>query len=115
MATYAVLLRGINVGGKSKVAMADLRDLLGELGLTAVKTLLQSGNAVFDSPDEKNPEQLKSRIEKALGREGRILIRWSGTEPKLRIMLEGPDEGRIRAWAKELVEEARKDVAVAAR
>jgi uncharacterized protein (DUF1697 family) len=66
VATYAVLLRGINVGGKSKVAMADLRDLLGELGFTAVKTLLQSGNAVFDAPGEKSAERLKDRIEAAL-------------------------------------------------
>jgi phosphoglucosamine mutase len=50
------------------------------------------------------------RVRTALGREGRVLIRWSGTEPKLRIMLEGPDESRIREWAKELTEAARKDI-----
>ena len=49
-------------------------------------------------------------VRAALGREGRVLVRWSGTEPKLRIMLEGPDEGRIRAWAQELAEAARRDV-----
>jgi len=53
----------------------------------------------------------EARIKGALGKEGRILIRWSGTEPKLRIMLEGPDEVRIRDWAKELAEAAKKDVA----
>jgi phosphoglucosamine mutase len=36
-------------------------------------------------------------------------VRWSGTEPKLRIMLEGPREERIRAWAKELAEAAKRD------
>jgi phosphoglucosamine mutase len=50
------------------------------------------------------------RIKAALGRDGRVLIRWSGTEPKLRIMLEGPDESRIREWAKDLTEAARKDI-----
>jgi len=50
------------------------------------------------------------RVKAALGREGRVLIRWSGTEPKLRIMLEGPDEPRIREWAKELADAARKDI-----
>jgi phosphoglucosamine mutase len=48
-------------------------------------------------------------VEKALGREGRLLVRWSGTEPKLRIMLEGPDEGRIRGWAKDLAAAAIRD------
>jgi uncharacterized protein (DUF1697 family) len=47
MIRYAMLLRGVNVGGNSKIAMADLRSLLTELGFQDVKTLLQSGNAVF--------------------------------------------------------------------
>jgi uncharacterized protein (DUF1697 family) len=46
---YAALLRGINVGGRKKVPMADLRALLGDLGYSDVSTLLQSGNAVFTS------------------------------------------------------------------
>ena len=50
-----------------------------------------------------------AKIVKALGREGRVLVRWSGTEPKLRIMLEGPREDRIRSWARELVDAARLD------
>ena len=54
--------------------------------------------------------RVQARVEAALGQEGRVLVRWSGTEPKLRIMLEGPDEGRIKAWALELVEAARRDV-----
>ncbi len=50
-----------------------------------------------------------AKVEKALGKEGRLLVRWSGTEPKLRIMLEGPDGDRLRAWAEELASEAKKD------
>ncbi|HEY3821565.1 MAG TPA: phosphoglucosamine mutase [Polyangiaceae bacterium] len=53
--------------------------------------------------------ELTAKIVKALGGDGRVLVRWSGTEPKLRVMLEGPREERIRAWAKELIEAARKD------
>ena len=45
-----------------------------------------------------------------LGTEGRVLVRWSGTEPKLRVMVEGPDEGRIGTIARDLVEAARRDV-----
>jgi len=68
-------------------------------------------------PQRRPLEEMKqlakeeARIKGALGKDGRILIRWSGTEPKLRIMLEGPDEGRIKGWAKELAEAAKKDVA----
>jgi uncharacterized protein (DUF1697 family) len=47
--TYAALLRGINVGGSRKVPMAELRALLEGLGHDAVRTHLQSGQAVFAS------------------------------------------------------------------
>ena len=53
--------------------------------------------------------ELTAKIVKALGDDGRVLVRWSGTEPKLRIMLEGPREERIRAWAKDLAEAAKED------
>src|SRR6266540_2357538 len=45
--TYVVLLRGINVGGKTKISMSDLRTLLTGLGAEDVRTHLQSGNAVL--------------------------------------------------------------------
>ena len=43
------LLRGINVGGNKKIKMADLRDLYTSLGFQNTKTVLQSGNAVFET------------------------------------------------------------------
>jgi phosphoglucosamine mutase len=54
---------------------------------------------------------LTAKVTKALGVEGRVLVRWSGTEAKLRIMLEGPREDRIVAWAKELAVAATQDSA----
>lgn len=47
---YAALFRGINVGGKNIVKMADLKQLLTDLGLCEVETYIQSGNAVFETP-----------------------------------------------------------------
>ncbi|MGH9093761.1 MAG: DUF1697 domain-containing protein [Acidimicrobiales bacterium] len=45
--THVALLRGINVGGRNKVAMADLRDVVTAAGHTDVATYIQSGNVVF--------------------------------------------------------------------
>ena len=49
MTIYVALLRGINVGGHKQVAMADLRDLLTQVGFVDARSLLQSGNLVFRS------------------------------------------------------------------
>jgi phosphoglucosamine mutase len=88
---------------------------LSELSRAAMERVPQVLENVL-LPQRRPLEEMKqlakeeARIKGALGKEGRILIRWSGTEPKLRIMLEGPDEGRIKGWAKELAEAAKKDV-----
>jgi uncharacterized protein (DUF1697 family) len=47
--TWIALLRGVNVGGRGKVPMAELRRALGEAGLEDVQTYIQSGNVVFTS------------------------------------------------------------------
>ena len=48
-------------------------------------------------------------VTRALGAEGRVLVRWSGTEPKLRIMIEGPDLALIETYAGDLAGAAQKD------
>jgi phosphoglucosamine mutase len=53
---------------------------------------------------------LQTKVTRTLGKTGRVLVRWSGTEPKLRIMLEGPDEKRLRTMARDLETAARKDL-----
>ncbi|MEX2133759.1 MAG: DUF1697 domain-containing protein [Acidimicrobiia bacterium] len=49
MATYIVLLRGINVGGNKRIKMSDLREALTAVGIEDPRTLLQSGNVVVES------------------------------------------------------------------
>jgi uncharacterized protein (DUF1697 family) len=48
MPAFVAMLRGVNVGGRAKVPMADLRELLTGLGYRRVRTYLQSGNVVLD-------------------------------------------------------------------
>jgi uncharacterized protein (DUF1697 family) len=65
--TYVALLRGINVGNAKRVAMADLRALVEKLGYRDVRTLLNSGNIVFNGPSA-SPEDAAARIEAALAK-----------------------------------------------
>lgn len=51
--------------------------------------------------------------EAKLGRDGRVLVRWSGTEAKLRVMVEGPDQGQLRTLVDEMISEAQTDLGVA--
>lgn len=61
---YVALLRGINVGGRNKVAMADLREAFESYGFESVSTYIQSGNVLFSSGVSR--KKLESEIETAL-------------------------------------------------
>ncbi|MEV1155618.1 DUF1697 domain-containing protein [Micromonospora chokoriensis] len=65
MTRYVALLRGVNVGGATRLAMADLRRIVTELGHEDVKTYLQSGNVAFGST-VRDAEKLAAGIERAL-------------------------------------------------
>jgi uncharacterized protein (DUF1697 family) len=62
MQTFVALLRGINVGGKAMIPMAELRSSLSALGFEDVVTYVQSGNVVFRTPSGDAPD-LAARIE----------------------------------------------------
>ncbi len=80
---YVALLRGINVGGKGKLAMSDLRDICERTGFDCAKTYIQSGNVAFKS---SLPErQVKAKLEKALTtRMGRPAVALVRTPAELR-------------------------------
>ncbi len=67
MDQYPVLLRGINVGGKNIIKMADLKAGIEALGFSSVVTYIQSGNVLFQS-DEKGKMLLTAAIEKGLSK-----------------------------------------------
>ena len=67
MATHVALLRGINVGGKNKVAMADLRALAAGLGHTNVSTYIQSGNVLFTAPADTDCAAAAGALAEAVG------------------------------------------------
>jgi uncharacterized protein (DUF1697 family) len=88
MARYVALLRGINVGGNKKIAMADLRKLIGDLGFTDVATLLQSGNVVFTATGKaaQIERKLESALDSELGMSVRCLVR---TAAEMRAVVDG--------------------------
>jgi uncharacterized protein (DUF1697 family) len=65
MASHVALLRGINVGGRNKVPMGELREVVASLGHTAVTTYIQSGNVLFTTP-EADTGKLASDLEAAI-------------------------------------------------
>lgn len=64
MAIYVALLRGINVGGKNRIKMADLKLAFEGIGLSKVQTFIQSGNVLFESNEGEEP--LRKGIENKL-------------------------------------------------
>lgn len=67
---FIALLRGINVGGNNKVAMADLRSCFKKAGYKNVVTYINSGNVIFDSTETnlvKHVEKCEKAIEKWFG------------------------------------------------
>jgi uncharacterized protein (DUF1697 family) len=60
--SYVALLRGVNVGGKGRVPMKELRELFESLGLDDVRTLIQSGNVIFRAASKPSPRILEQAI-----------------------------------------------------
>jgi uncharacterized protein (DUF1697 family) len=68
--THVALLRGINVGGHNRVAMADLRAVVAALGHGEVATYIQSGNVVFGAADpDADSATLAATLERAIAAE----------------------------------------------
>lgn len=77
MKKYIILLRGINVSGKNKLPMADLRDLLNDLGFKKVQTYIQSGNIILESEEGRSVicNKIKAGIQKKFGYDVPVIAR----------------------------------------
>jgi uncharacterized protein (DUF1697 family) len=77
MPIYIGLLRGINVGGKNKIKMADLRAMLETMGFERVQTYIQSGNVLFESADEEKTlqAQIEQNIVETFGLTVSVILR----------------------------------------
>ena len=62
---YVALLRGINVGGKTLIKMADLKTCIEGLGVDDVSTYIASGNILFET-GERDAAKLETKIERAI-------------------------------------------------
>ena len=75
---YVALFRGINVGKAKRIALGDLRALLESLGYTRVRTLLNSGNAVFDGPKvatAKHAQRIQTAVLAELGVDALVIVK----------------------------------------
>ena len=90
---YLALLRGINVGGKNLVKMADLRLAVESMGLADVATYIQSGNLLFSAPRQSRDElaaRIESELSRRFGLEQKVVLL---TQAQLRGVVEGAPVG----------------------
>jgi len=100
MPTHVALLRGINLGGHNKVAMADLREVVTSLGHSDVATYIQSGNVVFSTGQAGNARlaaALEEAIAETIGVQARVVV--LSREELAQVVRDNPypDEPNLRA------------------
>ena len=89
---YVALLRGINVGGRNKVPMADLREAIEAVGHTDVTTYIQSGNVLLTSsrPRAEIEAELEQKLERRFGFPLVVVLR---SHAQLRAIVEQAPKG----------------------
>jgi phosphoglucosamine mutase len=102
LATSLNVLRTIAATGR------DLADLAADLQTYPQVLLNVRVERRVDLKTIPEVAAVMSAVESKLAGQGRLLVRYSGTEPLLRVMLEGRDQSEIRRWGEEIVEAVRK-------
>ena len=78
MNKYVAFLRAINVAGHASVRMSDLKDTFAAAGCKGVGTFIQSGNVIFEVPEEKAPvvfKRIRIKLRGLLGDEPAVMFR----------------------------------------
>jgi phosphoglucosamine mutase len=104
LATSLNVLRTIAATGR------ELGDLASELTTYPQVLLNVRVERKVDLKDVPEVAEVLSSVESRLAGNGRLLVRYSGTEPLLRVMLEGRDEGEIRQWGQEIIDAVKEHV-----
>ncbi len=106
------LIAALQVVGALVTAQRPLSDIAAD-AMHRVPQVLVNATLKSRRPLDHMPKTQASihAAEAQLADTGRVLVRWSGTEPKLRVMVEGEDEATIRVIAEEILETARKELA----
>lgn len=102
LATALAVLRCISETGKE---LSELAAALVTYPQTLVNVRVKDKTPVGEVPEI---QAAIARVEAALAGRGRVLVRYSGTEPLLRIMIEGEDQATVQAWAEEIAEAVRR-------
>lgn len=105
MATALAVLRVMAETGKE---LSELAAGLVTFPQTLVNVRVREKRPIESVPDI---QAAVARVEGALAGRGRVLVRYSGTEPLLRVMIEGEDQASVQAWAEEIAEAIRGTLA----
>lgn len=74
MKRYIALLRGINISGKNKIVMSELKTAFEKLGFTDVKTHLNSGNVIFSAEKSFTSDEIKEMISESFGVQTEVYV-----------------------------------------
>ena len=97
-------LRILEVMAREGRTLSELRAVM-TLSPQVLTSVSVRGRAAADKIGRSSQvRKVVRRVQRALGRDGRVVVRPSGTEPKVRVMIEGPDAARIDGYAREIVQ-----------